>query len=107
MRCPADGLHRTRLAKAGHAVCMPVIVTALLALLYPVHATLPCAVALAAWWAYWAARERDLTWGACAAARRRAAGREALPEARARNWPNRRAALARRLTGTGRPATFG
>jgi hypothetical protein len=59
--------HRTRLAKAGHAVCMPVIVTALLALLYPVHGTLPGAVALAAWWAYWAARERDVVWGGCAA----------------------------------------
>ena len=59
--------HRTRLAKAGHAVCMPVIVTALLALLYPVHGTLPGAVALAAWWAYWAAREHDLVWGGCAA----------------------------------------
>ncbi len=58
--------HRTRLARAGHAVCMPVIVTALLALLYPVHGTLPGAVALAAWWAYWAARERDVVWGACA-----------------------------------------
>lgn len=58
--------HRTRLARAGHAACMPVIVTALLALLYPVHATLPCAVALAVWWAYWAARERDPLWGGCA-----------------------------------------
>ena len=27
--------HRTRLARVGHAACMPVIVTALLALLYP------------------------------------------------------------------------
>jgi hypothetical protein len=58
--------HRTRLAKAGHAVCMPVIVTALLALLYPVHATIPCALALAAWWAYWAVKERDLVWGSFA-----------------------------------------
>ena len=58
--------HRTRLARAGHVVCMPVIVTALLALLYPVHGTLPGAVALAAWWAYWAFRERDLVWGGCA-----------------------------------------
>ena len=32
--------HRTRLARVGHVACMPVIVTALLALLYPVHATL-------------------------------------------------------------------
>jgi len=45
---------------------MPVIVTALLALLYPVHATLPGAVALAAWWAYWALKERDPLWGGCA-----------------------------------------
>jgi hypothetical protein len=57
--------HRTWLARAGHAVCMPVIVTALLALLYPVHATLPAALALAAWWAYWAVKERDPVWGAC------------------------------------------
>jgi hypothetical protein len=58
--------HRTRLARAGHAACMPVIVTALLALLYPVHATLPGAAALAAWWAYWAVKERDPLWGGCA-----------------------------------------
>jgi hypothetical protein len=58
--------HRTWLARAGHAVCMPVIVTALLALLYPVGATLPGAVALAAWWAYWAVKERDPVWGGCA-----------------------------------------
>ena len=58
--------HRTRLARVGHAVCMPVIVTALLALLYPVHATLPGALALAAWWAYWAVKERDPVWGSCA-----------------------------------------
>lgn len=58
--------HRTRLARAGHAACMPVIVTALLALLYPVHATLPGALALAAWWAYWAVKERDPVWGGCA-----------------------------------------
>ncbi len=45
---------------------MPVIVTALLALLYPVHGTLPGALALAAWWAYWAFKERDLVWGGCA-----------------------------------------
>jgi hypothetical protein len=45
---------------------MPVIVTALLALLYPVHATLPAALALAAWWAYWAVSERDPVWGGCA-----------------------------------------
>lgn len=60
--------HRTRLARAGHAACMPVIVTALLALLYPVHATIPCAFALAAWWAYWAVKERDPVWGGCAVA---------------------------------------
>jgi hypothetical protein len=60
--------HRTRLARAGHAACMPVIVTALLALLYPVHATLPCALALAGWWACWAVKERDLVWGGCAVA---------------------------------------
>jgi hypothetical protein len=58
--------HRTLLARVGHAACMPVIVTALLALLYPVHATLPGALALAAWWAYWAVKERDLVWGGCA-----------------------------------------
>jgi hypothetical protein len=45
---------------------MPVIVTALLALLSPVHATLPGAFALAAWWAYWAVKERDPVWGGCA-----------------------------------------
>jgi hypothetical protein len=58
--------HRTWLARVGHAACMPVIVTALLALLYPVHATLPGALVLAAWWAYWALTERDPVWGACA-----------------------------------------
>jgi hypothetical protein len=58
--------HRTRLARVGHAACMPVIVAALLAVLSPVHATLPGALALAAWWAYWAVKERDLVWGGCA-----------------------------------------
>jgi hypothetical protein len=58
--------HRTRLARAGHVACMPVVVTALLALLYPAHATLPGAVALAVWWAYWAVKERDPVWGGCA-----------------------------------------
>ena len=58
--------HRTWLARVSHAACMPVIVTALLALLYPVHATLPGAFALAAWWAYWAVKERDPVWGGCA-----------------------------------------
>jgi hypothetical protein len=60
--------HRTWLARVGHVACMPVIVTALLALLYPVHATLPGALALAAWWAYWAVKERDPVWGGCAVA---------------------------------------
>jgi hypothetical protein len=60
--------HRTLLARAGHAVCMPVIVTALLALLYPVHATLAGAIALAVWWAYWAVKERDPVWGCSAVA---------------------------------------
>jgi hypothetical protein len=55
--------HRTRLARVGHAACMPVIVTALL---YPVHAALPGALALAAWWAYWAVKERDPVRGGCA-----------------------------------------
>jgi hypothetical protein len=58
--------HRTWLARAGHAVCMPIIVTALLALLYPVHAVLPGGLALAAWWAYWGVKERDPLWGGCA-----------------------------------------
>jgi hypothetical protein len=58
--------HRTRLARVGHAACMPVIVTAALALLYPAHATLPGVLALAAWWAYWAVKERDPLWGGCA-----------------------------------------
>src|ERR1700730_16717239 len=34
--------------------------------LYPVHGTLPGALVLAAWWAYWAVKERDLVWGGCA-----------------------------------------
>jgi hypothetical protein len=58
--------HRTRLARVSHAACMPLIVTALLALLYPVHAALPGAFTLAAWWAYWAVKERDPVWGGCA-----------------------------------------
>jgi hypothetical protein len=66
--------HRTRLAQVGHALCMPVVVTALLAVLYPVHATVPGAVALAAWWAYWAVKERDLLWGGCAVALAAVAG---------------------------------
>ena len=32
--------HRTRLARLGHAVCLPVIVTALLAALGPIHLAL-------------------------------------------------------------------
>jgi hypothetical protein len=75
--------HRTRLAKLGHAVCMPVIVTALLALwcpvrlgsapalpglALPVNASLPAAAILAAWWLTWAVKERDPWWGvACLA----------------------------------------
>ena len=47
---------------------MPVIVTALLALLYPVHAVFPGVIALAAWWAYWAVKERDSVWGGCGVA---------------------------------------
>jgi hypothetical protein len=60
--------HRTRLARVGHAVCMPVIVTGLLALccpvrLGPVNGSLPAAVLLAFWWLAWAAKERDPWWG--------------------------------------------
>ena len=58
--------HRTRLARVGHAVCMPVIVAALLALLYPVHAVPYGALVLAAWWACWAVKEHDAVWGGCA-----------------------------------------
>ena len=72
--------HRTRLARVGHAVCMPVIVTALLALLYPVHATLPGGAALATWWAHWTT--------SASAAPRRCAPR-----------PNGRSACARRRAG--------
>ncbi len=50
--------HRTRLARVGHAVCMPLIVTGLIAL-YP-----PAAVLLAVWWLAWAVKERDPLWGA-------------------------------------------
>jgi hypothetical protein len=65
--------HRTRLARIGHAVCMPLIVTALLAVLCPVrlgavNASLPAAAALAVWWACWARIERDALWGAGAVA---------------------------------------
>jgi hypothetical protein len=70
--------HRTWLARLGHAVCMPVIVTALLAvwcplrlgsapalpgLAVPVNASLPAAAVLAAWWLTWAVKERDARWG--------------------------------------------
>src|SRR5690348_12719862 len=65
--------HRTRLARVGHAICMPLIVAAALAALCPlrlgpVNASLPAAVALAAWWAAWAVKERDAVWGACGVA---------------------------------------
>jgi hypothetical protein len=63
-----DVFHRTRLARVGHAVCMPLIVTAMLAALWPlrlgpVTAALPAAVGLAVWWAWWAVKERDPLWG--------------------------------------------
>ncbi len=76
--------HRTRLARVGHAVCMPVIVAAMLAMLCPLrvgasaiplpgsasfpanafglNASLPAAVALAVWWVWWAVKERDTWW---------------------------------------------
>jgi hypothetical protein len=75
--------HRTRLARVGHAICMPVIVAAMLAALcplrlgataalpglsLPINASLPAAVGLAAWWAGWAVKERDALWGACCVA---------------------------------------
>jgi hypothetical protein len=75
--------HRTRLARAGHAICMPLIVTAALAALcpvrlgsssalpglaLPVNASLPAAIGLAAWWAVWAVKERDAVWGMCGVA---------------------------------------
>jgi hypothetical protein len=75
--------HRTRLARAGHAICMPLIVTAALAALcpvrlgsssalpglaFPVNASLPAAIGLAAWWAVWAVKERDAVWGMCGVA---------------------------------------
>jgi hypothetical protein len=64
--------HRTRLARIGHAVCMPLIVAALLAVLCPlrlgpVNASLPAAAALALWWLCWARIERDAVWGASSA----------------------------------------
>jgi hypothetical protein len=75
--------HRTRLARAGHAFCMPVIVAAMLAALcplrlgswpalpglaIPVNASLAAAIALAAWWVGWAVKERDAVWGVCGVA---------------------------------------
>ena len=72
--------HRTRLARTGHAICMPLIVAACLAALCPlrlgsgpalpglavaVNASLPAAIGLAAWWAVWAVKERDAVWGVC------------------------------------------
>jgi len=65
--------HRTRLARVGHAVCMPVIVASMLAVLCPVrlgsapgvNASLPAAVGLAVWWSVWAVKERDPLWGGC------------------------------------------
>jgi hypothetical protein len=70
--------HRTRLARVGHAVCMPFIVAAALTALcpvrlgswsaVPVNASLPAAIGLAAWWAVWAVKERDAVWGVSAVA---------------------------------------
>ena len=75
--------HRTRLARMGHAICMPLIVAACLAALcplrlgswpalpglaLPVNASLPAAIGLAVWWAIWAVKERDAVWGACGVA---------------------------------------
>jgi hypothetical protein len=75
--------HRTRLARLGHAICMPVIVASTLAVLCSlplgsgpalpglapaVNASLPAAIGLAAWWAAWAVKERDAVWGVCGVA---------------------------------------
>jgi hypothetical protein len=75
--------HRTRLARVGHAICMPVIVAAMLAVLcplrlgsgpalpgltLPVNASLVGAVGLATWWAAWAVKERDAVWATCGVA---------------------------------------
>jgi hypothetical protein len=70
--------HRTRLARVGHAICMPLIVAAALAALcplrlgswsaLPLNASLPAAIGLAAWWAVWAVKERDVVWGMSAVA---------------------------------------
>lgn len=61
--------HRTRLAKVGHAVCMPLIVAAMLAAgcglplgALPVNASLPVALGLVTWWVWWAVKERDTVW---------------------------------------------
>jgi hypothetical protein len=75
--------HRTRLARFGHAICMPLIVAAMMAALcplrlgswpampglaLPVNGSLPAAITLAAWWATWAVMERDAVWGLCGVA---------------------------------------
>jgi hypothetical protein len=61
--------HRTRLAKVGHAVCMPLVVASMLAACcalslgtLPVNASLPVALGLATWWVWWAVKERDIVW---------------------------------------------
>ena len=51
--------HRTWLARVGHAVCMPIIVLALLGATSPVLG----AGLLAVWWGYWALTWRDGWWG--------------------------------------------
>jgi hypothetical protein len=56
--------HRTWLARVGHAVCMPIIVTALLGATSPLIG----AVVLALWWGYWALKWRDGWWGLCSLA---------------------------------------
>jgi len=56
--------HRTWLARIGHAVCMPIIVTALLGATSPLIG----AVVLAVWWAGWALTWRDAWWGLCSLA---------------------------------------
>jgi hypothetical protein len=56
--------HRTGLARVGHAVCMPIIVTALLGATSPPVG----AVVLAVWWVSWALKWRDAWWGWCSLA---------------------------------------
>jgi hypothetical protein len=56
--------HRTLLARVGHAVCMPIIVTALLGATSPLLG----ALVLAVWWGYWALTWRDAWWGRCSVA---------------------------------------